>query len=421
MATELEFRNEGGAVKVGVRTGARLEVIGVVEGSLPLKGIFPADPRSRNIVRFNKSLDLLPMTVRALMGLRADHPGAVSVELIREAQGRGKVKEWVTKGRAAAQGLQKGLAEIRRRVEMLRTALGVLRNLKKLEGPRGRAVRKAAKQIVDLVKQLRKDGRITRGSAPDVKAVGQALLRALLGQDGRNERLERLVEKALGGKREAGFQDAVDKINGIVATVVEDTGGDGSLRDLAREIHGKLKLPATARSPLRGVRIHSEKDIFEFLRKGLRGASLDRFLEGMDKALEDLAGKLKEAEEAAQAVADIFDLAATGRTDRVKHKMQTYKKMKLLILGIQKLGMIDKLPPGARELANWPLEVFKGIEKGVEIVAKYAVEIERLVPNIRKMGDARADCLGKDRDALRSSDGSFGSAEAQHQPRRGSR
>ena len=88
---------------------------------------------------------------------------------------------------------------------------------------------------------------------------------------------------------------------------------------------------------------------------------------------------------------DIFDLAATGRTDGVKYKMKTYKKMRLLVIGIQKFGGIDKLPRGVRELANWPLEVFKGIEKGVEVVAKYAVEIERLVPDMARGLDAAAE------------------------------
>ena len=299
---------------------------------------------------------------------------------------------------------------------VIHTAVQTLRNLLDLTGEKGRRIRRAGEEIAGLLKQLRKDGKITRGSVPTLKDVIKAILEAILGEGRGLERFAEWVQKALGGMSKPQLTEVLDRVNKIARNVIEETGGEGRLAELAERIHQKVKPPLTREKQVWGLRTRSRKEILEALRTQARGGALARFLAGMDDALGRAIGLVKKAEGKVAVLGAILEAAEAGESDGVVKKMQTYRQMKAVVMTLKDSGIVDKLPPGVSDMVKWYLDTFLAMEKHFEAVAKYAQKIEDLIPAIPGAVEGVVERNAGVRAANRATHGSRGSGETGWQP-----
>ena len=391
MASELCPYHEGGNTNIYIVEGSARTRIGTVKGRGPLDGRLPKDRQSRLFVRPAKGIGLVPVRLRALVRLREKHLGTITVSHIKKLQGDSDLKRHLSAMRAGAAGFGKALADGRECAKDIHRAVQTLRNLLDLKGLKGAPIRRAAEEIVGLLKKLRIDGKIARGSAPAAKKVAAAILEAMLDEGGDLKRLAEWVEKALGGMSKEEVREVVDRVNRIARKVIDETGGEGRLAELAERIHQQVELPLTRDKQVWGLRTRSRKEILETLRKQARGGALSRFLEGMDGALERMLGLVKKAEGKVEILGAIIEAAEAGESDGVVKKMQTYREMKVVMMALKGSAIVDKLPPGVSEMVNWYIETFLAMEKHFEAVAKYAQTIEDLVPAMGRGFDALSD------------------------------
>ena len=365
--------------------------VGYVEAHVSLDAL----PTSTKKVRFFSRHELPSVELRKLVSVVNGHPTAMSLDRLRERLGGAKTRPAPPPQRAAegpyakafaefrakAKGLTDGLAEGLKRLKNIRRLVQTLRNVVDGRSDQGRRIRRAGREALELLKKLRKGGKITKGSLPALSEIVAALVKGALTGDQDSEALKELLTKALRGMKRPELKDVIDQVNAAVRKVIGKSTTDDRLSRLAETIHRNVSLPLTKGDTVRGKRTRTKKDILETLRKQLKGGVLSRFLEGLDTGLGKAIGQLEKAQGKLEALDAVLEAFESGEPGSVKEKMRTYRQLRAVVMGVKATGLLDKLPPGLKEMLGFYVEVFIALDEKLEIIAKYAVRRNTHIAN----------------------------------------
>ena len=156
------------------------------------------------------------------------------------------------------------------------------------------------------------------------------------------------------------------------------------LRAHARKIYNCCRSPLVKGSPIRVGKGFSEKEIFAALKqKYLKGGNV---WTALAQWTGEVCKGLDRLQEALEATTRALDFVAAHKPKNAEEKLLApYEKMRAAMYWIKK--PIQALPPGMRQLAEWPFAAFDGLRAPLRLLAKRAARTEKELNKTRPRFD----------------------------------